>query len=329
MVEYIENHINSLSWQLASKSSDITAPDCCGENVISGSNSSVAVWQFKGTQGAYDQLPITEVASESTKDAACRVHLIGNIAFSALVNGSVLLHELVTDRNERKFLNLISETENLHSRYRCNDMLFCAQTNSVITCGNDGAISTFNIEHPQKFNRNKVSESSLKCMDIVNPNEIICGTLNGSLIHIDLRTYEHIGSFANQTLSTLLCVQRNPNVNHYAIGGNDEGSIMIYDLRNDNCAVAKISAHSAAITCVRYRPKDSNTLYSSSCDGELFKWNLNTEFTANQVPRKIESVSCINDPLSILSFDVNNDGDMIYTTDHGAVFYHKFNEIGP
>lgn len=326
MVEYIDQQINHLSWQVAAKSADITAPDCCGDNVISGSKSGISIWQFVDTPGTYDQLPIAEVSKERTPASVCKVNLIGDIAFSALVNGTVLLHELA-DRGDRKSLEVISETKNLHGNYRCNDLLFCAQTNSVITCGNDGSISTFKIDQPKKIENNQVSESSLKCMDMISPNEIICGTLSGCVKHYDLRTYKCVGTFASQSLSSIRCLQRNPNVNHLATGGNDRGSIIIYDLRNQNSALIQISAHNAAITTVRYKQRDSNILYSSSSDGELFKWKLNTEFTTNQTPRKVESISCTGDPISITSFDVNHLGDMIYTTDHGAIFYHKLDEV--
>lgn len=330
MVEYIDQQINHLAWQLSGKTADITSADNFGEHLISGSKDCVSIWQFLDSPGTiYDQLPIAEVACEKTPSSVCKVQLIGHVAFSTLVNGTVQLHELVTEPNSSKFLKPISSTSNLHGNYRCNDMLFCAQTNSVITCGNDGALSRFNIEQPRKITSKQVSQSSLKCMDLVNPNEVICGTLNGCLKQYDLRSYECIGSYANQTLSTLICLQRNPNVNHLATGGNDEGSIIIFDLRNKNTALAQISAHSGAITQVRYRPRDPYVLYSSSCDGELFRWNLQAEFTtANHIPKKVESIGCISDPMSITSFDVNHIGDLVYTADHGAIYYHKLKEYG-
>lgn len=333
MIEYIDQQINHLAWQLSGKTADITGAGNFGEHLISGSKDCVSIWQFLDSpeSNIYDKLPIAEVACEKTSASVCKVQLIGHVAFSTLIDGTVQLHELVTEPNNRKFLKLISSTSKLHGAYRCNDMLFCAQTNSVITCGNDGALSSFNIDHPQKFTSKQVSQSSLKCMDLVTPNEVICGTLNGCLKHYDLRSYDCIGSYANQTLSTLMCLQRNPNVNHLATGGNDEGSIIIFDLRNPNAALAQISAHSGAITHVRYRPRDSYVLYSSSCDGELFRWNLHAEFgftQANHIPKKVESIGCTSDPMSITSFDVNHLGDLVYTADHGALFYHKLKEFG-
>lgn len=328
MVEYIDQHITNLSWQLATKTADITSPDCCGDNLISGSKTAISIWQFVDTPGSYDQLPITEVASHKLPRSAARVHLIGNVAFTALTNGTVLLHELVATMDEQKDMQLLSETSNLHSNYRCNDMLFCAQTNSVYTCGNDGCVASFNIEHPNKTKSQQVSDSSLKCMDLITPNEVICGTVSGTLKHFDFRVNSCIGTFANQNLSSLLCLQRNPNVNHLATGGNDQGSIIMYDLRSLNSAVAQISAHGAAITAVKYRPRDDNILYSSSCDGEIFRWNLSTEFTSIQMPRKVESVGSTSEPLSITTFDINHLGDLIYAADHGAIFYHKLPELG-
>lgn len=163
MVEYIDQQINHLSWQIAAMSADITASDCCGDNIISGSKTGISIWQFSDNSGTFDQLPVTEVASERTESSVIKVHLIGELAFAALLDGSVQLHELRTeDRlNNCKSLELISETRNLHSTYRCNDMLFCPQTNSVITCGSDGALSKFNIEKANQVTSKQVSESSL------------------------------------------------------------------------------------------------------------------------------------------------------------------------
>lgn len=328
MVEYIDEPINHLAWQVAAKSSDMTAVDCCGECIISGSKNNILIWKFIDTPGSFDQLPLIEVACEKVDSSAIKVQLIGNLAFATLIDGTVLLYELVPDRHHKQILRPISKTTKLHPGYKCNDMLFCAQINSVITCGNDGAISRFNIEHPEKVTTKHVSESSLKCMDMITPNEIICGTQIGCLKLYDLRTYESVGTLENHSLSSIMCLQRNPNVNHLAVGGNNEGSIIIYDLRNRNSALAQISAHQAAVTNVRYHPRNPNILCSSSCDGELFKWNLNIEFTADKMPRKLESISCLNDIFSITSFDVNQLGDLVYVTDHGALHYTKLNELG-
>lgn len=328
MVEYVDQYIHTLSWQITSKSADITSEESCGDSIISGSKTLISIWQFHDDPGSFDQLPIIEVASENIKSRASRVHHIGKMTFTALIDGTVLLHEVVTKPNGRQSLSLISESTDLHKSYKCNDMLFCPQLNSVITCGNDGALAMFNIEKPKKISRKPVSKSSLTCLDMVNPNEVICGSLNGTLKHFDIRTDGYIGSYSNKSLSTLMCVQRNPHVNHLAIGGNDQGSIVLYDLRNVKSAVAEISAHRAAVTNVRYRPKDPNIVYSSSVDGDLFRWNLTPEFLVSHIPRKIESIGCTSDPLSITSFDVNYFGDMIYTADHGAIFYKKLNELG-
>lgn len=325
MVEYIDQNILHLTWQVSKKSSDITAAEYCGDHVISGSKTGISIWKFIDDPGNYDQLPIIEVAYEPTSRPVAKVLLIGEAAFTALKNGTLLLHELATQPNGGKSLDIISEETDLHKGYKLNDMQFCAQTNTIITCGNDGALSCHDIVHKKTVSK-QVSEMSLKCLDMVNPNEVICGTLDGCVKHYDLRTNDCKGSFSSQNFSAMVSLQKNPNVNHLAIGGNDQGSLMIYDLRNTSLAVAKVSAHTTAITNIRYKPYDSNIVYSSSCDGDLFRWNLYTEFTSNQVPRKVESIGRASDPISITSFDINHLGDLLYTTDLGAIFYHKVNE---
>lgn len=330
MVEYIDQEINHLSWQESTKSSDITVSNFCGDHIISGSKTGITVWQFKPIDnlGPYDQIPIDDVCSQQTGSSVCRVRLIGNVAFSAMKNGTVSLHELVTEPNDRKYLEPHSMAKDLHSGFKLNDMLFNPQMNSVITCGNNGTISSFNIDHPKEIDSRRVSDSSLKCMDMITPNEVICGTLSGALKHIDLRSKDCIGTFANQNLSSLVCIQRNPNVNHLATGGNDEGSLVLYDLRNPNRALVQISAHSSSITNIKYRPRSANLVYSSSVEGELFRWDLTTEFTYNSAPKQVQSISRVKDPISITTFDVNHLGDMIYAVDIGALFYHKLPEVG-
>lgn len=319
MVEYIKDPINHLTWQVASKSADITDLDLCGDCIISGTRNAVSIWKFLDDPGTYDQLPIAEVVSHPVEHDVRKVRLLGNLAFVALNNGSVILLELINMTDNLWRLSPLSRTNNMHGTYKCNDMLFCAQTNSVITCGNDGAIAEFELEHHDRFLSRKVSDSSLKCMDKINPNQVVCGTLNGALKLIDRRVGECVENFSNQTLSSVTCIQRNPYVEHLVIGGNDQGSIMLYDLRNLGSIMSQISAHSAAITDIKYRPRETDTFYSSSCVGELFKWNT----SANQISKRVEAIGCLSDSLSITSFDVNYLGDLIYTTDHGAIFYHR------
>lgn len=319
MVEYIKDPINHLSWQVANKSADLTESDYCGDCIIAGTKAAVSIWKFLDSPGTYDQLPIAEMVSVEVERPVCKVKLLGNLAFVALTSGTVILYELATHESSHKELVFLSRTSNLHPNYKCNDLLFCPQTNSVITCGNDGAVSEFNVEHNEKVVSRKVSDTPLKCMDKIDPNQIICGSLNGNLKMIDRRIMECVENFSNQTLSSITCVQRNPYVNHLVIGGNDQGSIMLYDLRNQGSIMSQMSAHSAAITDIRYRPRETDTFYSSSCVGELFKWNT----SANQISKRVEAIGCLSDLLTITSFDVNYLGDLIYTTDHGAIFYHK------
>lgn len=330
MVEYIDQNIHTLSWQIGGGlSGDLTEAKYCGDTLIGGSDTALTIWQFHDkSQIIQDQLPIVECGREIIPSKAARVYLIGDRAFVALSNGTVQVHDVVTEKTGVKSFKLVSEAKNLHNSYRCNDMVFCPQSNSVITCGNDGGLAMFNVDRPQKATHFPNLDASLKCIDLVNPNEVICGDLNGCLRHYDVRSGDYV-SFTNQSFSSLLCVQRNPNVNHLAIGGNDQGSIILYDLRNESSAVAEISAHSAAVTNIKYRPRDPNIIYSSSIDGDLFRWSLNNQFLVNHIPKKVESIGDTSDPISITAFDVNDTGDIIYTTDHGAIFYRKLNESGP
>lgn len=324
MVEFIDHNLNSIRWQVSADPDNLSPFDFNSQYVIGGSHKNVSVWKFQDDPANYQRMPIVEVASESTESPVVQVMLVGKTAFVALRSGIVVLFELDDAGDKpRKELIPISKTPLMHNGKQCNGLLFSPQLNSVITCGADGSISHCDIEKNRKtaVKTHHISDSSIKCIDSITPNQIVCGTQQGSLIHHDLRTSRPIEVYECKGHSALTCVQRNPNVNHLVVGGNDEGFINLYDLRHQQFAVAKIPTHDAAITGLKYQPRVSDSFYSSSCDHVLMKLNMPADFTSIQKP-KADILVAGDDSVSITCFDVNQQGNLIYATDVEVLYYH-------
>lgn len=327
MVEYIDQNILTMQWQRTTNPADMTLFDYKSEYMISGSEQTVSLWRFVDNPDQYEQLPIIEETFENVDNSVSQVHLIGKLAFVALSNATVSLYELV-DGDNRKCLNKISSTKNLHNNQACTGMIFSPQMNSVITCGQDGCISQFDIDKQTiKPKSTKVALESLECIDAINANEVICGTLTGSLKHFDFRSGKVVGSFSSKNQSTLCCVQRNPNVNHLAVAGNDDGYINLYDLRSQDFAVAKLSVHNSAVTCIKYQPRASDIMYSSSADGFLLRWSISPDFSSNNSP-KADTLVSTGDYFSINCFDVDQQSHLIYATDQETIHYRKSDCFG-
>lgn len=331
MVEFVDQMISRVSWQTTAKDIARFTSETQGSLLISGScdhgnKNKANIWKFLSSpSGTFEQLPMIEAASVEVDTDVTQALLVGKVAFVSLANGTVLLYEY-SDHGIHNTLSLISETPNLHTGYHCNDMLFCSPTNSVITCGSDGNINCFCIERHQTTTSYRIANTAINCIDMVSQNEIICGTLTGHLKHFDLRAKKCIKSLASQKQSSALSIKRNPNVLHYVTCGNSDGLLSLFDLRNDQTSMAQIAAHDAAISQIRYKPGESNILFSSSFDGQLLRWNFNSEFVTDQKPKKVEYIASRGDCLPINSFDVNVNGDMIYACDNEALYYLKIDE---
>jgi len=200
--------------------------------------------------------------------------------------------------------------------YSANDSVFNPSTNELITCGDNGVIRVFNLDNYSSEMRSKcLTQNSLKAIDLLSRNEVICGTSSGHLKVYDYRNQSVVVSMANE-LSVMTCVGRNPNISHLISCGNDVGVLSIWDLRNSGRQLLQVSAHSALVSQLNYKANEPNVLMTSSYDGSLLRWNISSATQLESVDAIVgrEGGSAIN------SFDINSSDEIMFTADNEVLY---------
>ncbi len=65
--------------------------------------------------------------------------------------------------------------------------------------------------------------------------------------------------------------QLNPNL--FATGGEQSGTLHVWDLRMARCALNDLSFHKGAVSQIEWSPSSENLFISSSSDGCVFVWD--------------------------------------------------------
>jgi glutamate-rich WD-repeat protein len=115
----------------------------------------------------------------------------------------------------------------------------------------------------------------------------------------------------------ITCVKRNSSNGFIIVSGNDLGELTLWDLRNNATELLRISAHSSLISEMQYKPNDSSSLLTSSFDGQLLKW----QFDSNSQLSKVDCLFGSNGDPPINSFHVNNNNQVIFSTEIEALYY--------
>lgn len=71
------------------------------------------------------------------------------------------------------------------------------------------------------------------------------------------------------------CISYHPTQNHIVLGGSEEGSITVWDLRKPNYPASYFTAHKLGITELAFHKSQTNKVLTASESGELWLWNQN------------------------------------------------------
>lgn len=154
----------------------------------------------------------------------------------------------------------------------------------LVTGGEDGRICVLNIENKQI---NKLIEKADSCtvnsLIFLRQNEILTTNSTGQLKIFDLRHNPHE---TPQTLSlsgehiALMCVDKHPSQQHIVATGAVEGTLCLWDLRQQQTPVTLLEGHSGPMWEVKFHPNYPNHLFTCSEDGSLWHWDASTNTSA-------------------------------------------------
>ncbi|KAG8245999.1 Nucleoporin Nup43 [Homalodisca vitripennis] len=233
-----------------------------------------------------DVAPI-KVYSHPHKGDVTEIKFIDNNNFLAASSlGSVQLLRVV-DRTQAESTRFIttSSWDNIHY-FPTGEESSCTGLASfeedVATIGEDGRI---NLLSTREEGITKIYDDADSCslcsVCFLKHNELLTGNSRGQMKIWDLRsgddkpqsTFMLSGEQVGAT-----CVTPHPTQRHLLLAGGEDGSVTVWDLRENAAPATLLSAHSQAVSELQFHPDRPEHLFTCSNSGELWHWNT-TSFT--------------------------------------------------
>lgn len=253
--------------------------------------------------------------------------------FVSTANGSVFyFRHVVNDKLElvRKWsdLNLIEETEvRQENESIINNFDFDSGCDELCCVGDDGSINFISLH--QSGNTNTVS--SFDCKETCGLNsvlylkqyEIAVADSLGRIKLWDTRNKDRNRSsmtlIVDGECSPILTLANHPNQQHLIASGNLNGLIFVYDVRSQKKPLIMCHNHSQPILEIGFNPFSCDNLFSTSMDGALWFWNVQSkgEF-ASYDEKNIDTRNYLpNNHYALNSFDINNEHIIAVNNNYG------------
>jgi nuclear pore complex protein Nup43 len=153
---------------------------------------------------------------------------------------------------------------------------------NISSIGEDGRINILSANSQKVVTTLENIDSVTPTAVCFNYKQLITGNRMGILKTFDLRSAKRdpssvfeISSQDQKKCYGVTSIIHHPTQNHIILCGSEEGSITVYDLRNPSFPASYLCSHNFAITELMFHPTQPDKLFSSSANGELWKWTQN------------------------------------------------------
>ncbi|KAK7586061.1 hypothetical protein V9T40_003937 [Parthenolecanium corni] len=193
--------------------------------------------------------------------------------------GCIKLYSIFQEDEKSQF-KLLNSWKKVHS-FSTGDL--CPSTDItffedyIVSVGEDGRIVLISVKDNEPYRIIDNADScSIRCVSINKMNEILTGNSRGQMKVWDLRSFSH----SPETCFTLsggqagfTRVTYHPTQTHIKLAGGEDGTITIWDLRNNKFAVNSLNAHSQTVSELMFHPERPEHLFSCSTNGQLWHWD--------------------------------------------------------
>lgn len=318
-IEYISRKISSILWLPEDCLRRSNHPSerfwVCG-TYGSPSKNSLSIWtNFNGSSelsstGIYQMDNLKYVVGEDVVEI---ISFEGNSLLVGLANDDIVWLKYSSIDGFELVHKWTSNEEKSLSQHEMSGLLK-SENKDLVTFGLDGKLNFFDLTTKKLVQSSTITSNSIHCADNISPTQIVCGTTSGHLKVYDTRSQQvEINMVDQLSAITAVC----PYVSSVISCGNQFGSLSLWDIRNPNHRpMQPAQAHFEAITCLRSSSKLSDSLFTSSIDGQLIKWGITNNFEINSVEPIIDK----NNTFPINCFDVNADNQLVFADDNEVLY---------
>lgn len=149
---------------------------------------------------------------------------------------------------------------------------------TITSVGEDGRIVLISVKEKMPYRVIENADScTIRCVSVNQFSQVLTGNSRGQMKVWDLRNYSSLP----QTSFTLsgggqvgfTRVIGHPTQTHIKLAGGEDGTITVWDLRNNKFAVNSLNAHSQSVNELAFHPDRPEHLYSCSSNGQLWHWD--------------------------------------------------------
>ncbi|GJQ68893.1 hypothetical protein Trydic_g6087 [Trypoxylus dichotomus] len=277
---FISEKINKIRWK--------PNPFDDSNSFITGSwdndKNNIKLWNFQAGSDDADIYPYTICSYPFEGDVTECQFLSSDNFVASSSNGSVYLLKVHVD--ERGCISMYDEImwDKLH-KFKNGDISPCTSfavyDNDIVSIGEDGCIHLLTaLKRNIVRTIDEADSCSLKAVIFLKYNEILTGNLRGQMKIWDLRSKENLPSsmfMLSGDQVTVTCLAYHPTQRHMVVAGDEEGSLTVWDLRQNTYPVNLLSAHAECVSELQFHPVYSDQLFSCSSAGELWHWTVNKQ----------------------------------------------------
>ncbi|KAJ3634208.1 hypothetical protein MTP99_011112 [Tenebrio molitor] len=273
---FVSEKINKIRWR----------PDFMNDShyFITGSwdnyQNSIKLWDFQENEEDAEVYPFPVAECPHKGDVTEAKFLNADTFVTTSSLGSVHLMKIVSEHGIEPVIESKINWEYIHNFPNgeispCTS--FSTYDNDVATVGEDGTINLLNSQNQNVVRKIDNADScSIHCVTFLKHSEILTGNLRGHLKIFDIRAPKNEPTttfMLSGTQVSPLCLQHHPTQRHLVVAGDEEGSITIWDLRQNTYPVNLLDAHEGGVAEIRFHPDQPDQLFTCSSAGDVWHWS--------------------------------------------------------
>ncbi|KAL8599017.1 hypothetical protein ACOMHN_006826 [Nucella lapillus] len=211
-------------------------------------------------------------------DVADLCFLTDDLIATASSRGSVLLYK---HEPSTQLLEVAQEWRALHhgvgeSSSPCTCLATYGQ-DCLLSGGEDGRLALISPGQAAPVRvLEKADSCSINALTFLKQSEVLTVNSFGQLKLFDLRQNSEDPAqifSATEDHWSLLCVDRHPGQLHIVATGSQDGTLTVWDLRQNRFPMTTLDAHQSSMWEVRFHPQQAQHLFTCSEDGSLWHWD--------------------------------------------------------
>ncbi|EFA03069.1 nucleoporin Nup43 [Tribolium castaneum] len=241
---------------------------------------SIKLWDFQENEEDAEVYPFLVAEFPHNGDITEVKFLNGDFFVASSSSGCVSLLKITSEHGIDPLIERKIYWEGVHkfpNGENCPCTAFCTYDNDIVSVGEDGSINLLNAQNQNVIRTIENADScSIRCVAFLKHSEILTGNFRGQLKIFDIRAPKSQPAttfmLSGDQISPL-CLQNHPTQRHLVVAGDEEGSITIWDLRQNTYPVNVLDAHEGGVMEIHFHPDHPDQLFTCSTDGDVWHWS--------------------------------------------------------